>query len=176
MNRSRILHGSSCVLVAAGLACALATACVDYKKEYYDPLTDPKLATTTTGTGGGGGSGGTGGGGNSGGGGSPVNCDPKADPMTAVDASCGVFVSATGADSDKGTRENPVKTFKQALMLALAQGAKKTIYACAEEFVGPVEVPGGDHRAWRDSTVRPCRARGNISGTRARRRSRRMRR
>ncbi len=121
----------------------LASGCIDALEDYYYPLTDPKLATTTTGTGGGGGSGGTGGGGNSGGGGSPVNCDPKADPMTAVDASCGVFVSATGADSDKGTREKPVKSFNQALILAQANGAKKTIYACAEEFAGKVEMPGG---------------------------------
>ena len=93
--------------------------------------------TSTTGPGG------NGGGGNGGDGGTPVNCVPSADLKSAVDPSCGVFVSASGQDGDKGTQEKPVKSFQQAVKLAQEQGAKQAIYACAEEFAEQVELPAG---------------------------------
>ena len=74
-------------------------------------------------------------------GGTPINCIPSADLKTELDASCGVFVSATGDDGATGTQEKPVQSLKQAMTLAL--GGKKRIYACAEEFAGAVELPAG---------------------------------
>ncbi len=74
-------------------------------------------------------------------GGTPMNCIPSEDPKTAVDASCGVFVSATGDDGATGAQDKPVQSLKQAVMLAL--NGEKRIYACAEEFVGTVELPAG---------------------------------
>jgi hypothetical protein len=121
------------VLAAVGAGSA---GCIDYVAEYYTPLTDAKLA-----------SGGTGGTATSsststsGTGGTPINCIPSEDPKTAVDASCGVFVSATGDDAASGSQEKPVRTLNQAVSLAMV--ADKRIYACAEEFEGALELPAG---------------------------------
>jgi hypothetical protein len=74
-------------------------------------------------------------------GGSPINCIPSETPKTAVDPSCGVFVSATGDDGASGTQTKPVLSLKQAV--TLAQAGEKRIYACAEELAGAVELPEG---------------------------------
>ncbi len=77
----------------------------------------------------------------SGTGGTPSQCIPSKDPKTAVDTSCGVFVSATGDDGATGAQDKPVQSLKQAVMLA--RDGEKRIYACAEELAGPVELPAG---------------------------------
>lgn len=74
-------------------------------------------------------------------GGTPIHCIPNENAKTVVDASCGVFVSATGDDGATGSQDQPVQSLKQAVMLAL--GGEKRIYACAEEFAGAVELPAG---------------------------------
>lgn len=77
----------------------------------------------------------------SGTGGAPSGCIPSEDPKTAVDTSCGVFVSASGNDGATGAQDKPVQSLKQAVMLAL--GGEKRIYACAEDLAGAVELPAG---------------------------------
>jgi hypothetical protein len=69
-------------------------------------------------------------------------CEPsKRDTWTAA-KTCGVFVSHTqGHDDNDGTPERPVKSLKQALILA--EPNSKHIYVCAEEFDEAVEVPAG---------------------------------
>lgn len=136
MSKGRCLIGLGGFLGVAGVVSA---GCSHYVEDYYTPLTKiTSVSTGTTGTGGSGGSGGTGG---TGTGGTPINCIPSDDLKTAVDASCGVFVSATGDDSATGTQVKPVLSLKQAV--TLAQADKKRIYACAEEFAGAVELPAG---------------------------------
>lgn len=55
---------------------------------------------------------------------------------------CGVFVSSSaGSDDNPGTRALPVRSFAKAF--ALAQAGPLRVYACAELFDEPVEVPAG---------------------------------
>jgi hypothetical protein len=63
----------------------------------------------------------------------PSGCVPsERDTWTAAKA-CGVFVSNTqGHDDNEGTPDKPVKSLKQALILAKSNS--KHVYACAEEF------------------------------------------
>ncbi|WP_437534179.1 PGRS family protein [Sorangium sp. So ce726] len=74
----------------------------------------------------------------------PSGCVPsERDTWTAAQA-CGVFVSNTqGHDDNDGTPGKPVKSLKQALLLA--ESKSKRVYACAEEFdeAETVEVPAG---------------------------------
>ncbi|UQA59453.1 PGRS family protein [Polyangium aurulentum] len=59
-----------------------------------------------------------------------------------VDASCGIFVSASrGDDALAGTPAEPVGTLARAL--ALASERKAPVYACAETFQESVVVPAG---------------------------------
>ena len=74
----------------------------------------------------------------SGTGGSPINCIPS-ESKDPVDASCGVFVSASGDDGATGVQDKPVRSLTQAVTLAM--GGARRIYACAEELVGAVELP-----------------------------------
>ncbi|HSO00571.1 MAG TPA: hypothetical protein VLS89_19900 [Candidatus Nanopelagicales bacterium] len=68
-----------------------------------------------------------------------VNVDPS---RAAPENGCGVFVSSTlGSDENPGTREQPVRTLRTALTLAL-DGARR-VYACAEMFPEAAEVPAG---------------------------------
>ena len=68
-----------------------------------------------------------------------INVDPSgAGPNSA----CGVFVSSTlGSDDNPGTLAKPVRTIARALALAL-DGARR-VYACAELFHEPAEIPAG---------------------------------
>jgi hypothetical protein len=80
----------------------------------------------------------------------PPGCDasksPKVDPCVLRD-SLGIFVSPTGDDSAKGTREHPYKTFAKAMDAAHAAG--KRVYACVGDYpeaitlVDGVDVYGG---------------------------------
>ena len=115
--------------VAAGM---VGAACID-------PAGDCALINTCTSTASGPGP--TSSSSSSGTGGTPLNCIPSKEAKTAVDASCGVFVSASGNDGATGAQDKPVQSLKQAVMLAL--GGDKRIYACAEEFSGAVELPAG---------------------------------
>ncbi|MGK4006745.1 PGRS family protein [Sorangium sp. So ce1036] len=51
----------------------------------------------------------------------------------AADGTCGVFVSARGDDSNRGTPDEPVKTFGRAIELAYSRAGARIIYACAGE-------------------------------------------
>jgi hypothetical protein len=70
-----------------------------------------------------------------------MTCIPRLSPTVAIGAKCGVFLSATGDDGASGTQDNPVKSFKRAVDLAVV--GENVIYACAEEFLGAVELPAG---------------------------------
>ncbi|WP_156338997.1 PGRS family protein [Chondromyces crocatus] len=73
----------------------------------------------------------------------PVGCSPR-DVGWGVEGNCGVFVSSSqGDDEGPGTREKPLKTLARAIVRAQEQDAGGRIYACGEEFQGPVTVPGG---------------------------------
>jgi hypothetical protein len=65
------------------------------------------------------------------------------DPAEAQpEDACGVFVSSSaGDDAAPGTRALPVRMIKHAI--ALAQAGPRRVYACAETFAEPVEVPPG---------------------------------
>ncbi|HSO00186.1 MAG TPA: hypothetical protein VLS89_17965, partial [Candidatus Nanopelagicales bacterium] len=55
---------------------------------------------------------------------------------------CGIFVSSSlGSDDNPGTRAQPVRSME--LAIALAQGGTKRVYACAETFSEPVQLPSG---------------------------------
>ncbi|WP_437757935.1 PGRS family protein [Sorangium sp. So ce1389] len=73
----------------------------------------------------------------------PARCVPSQSENWISSETCGgVFVSvAKGNDENPGTSDKPVKSLPKAI--ALAETAKKPVYACADEFTGPVEVPEG---------------------------------
>ncbi|MGK4006743.1 PGRS family protein [Sorangium sp. So ce1036] len=60
-------------------------------------------------------------------------CVPSNGEGWAADGTCGVFVSARGDDSNRGTPDEPVKTFGKASELAYSKGGARIIYACAGE-------------------------------------------
>lgn len=122
-----------------GAVGGLSAGCIDYVAEYYTPLTDQKLASG--GTGGSGPSASSSSSGGGGTGGTPINCIPSDDGKSAVDATCGVFVSATGDDGATGAQDKPVQSLKKAAVLAMA--GDKRIYACAEELAGATQLPAG---------------------------------
>ncbi|WP_437279878.1 PGRS family protein [Sorangium sp. So ce375] len=70
----------------------------------------------------------------------PSACMPN-ENATAVDDSCGVFVSTAGDDGNAATKEAPVRTLAEALALAAENGTQR-VYACAETFEEAVEVAG----------------------------------
>ncbi len=121
-------------LMAYGLA-AQVSGCFDARDDCsLNPILQcgpwaPRKSTVGVGGSGGrgtggedGGSGGRGtGGGDSG---PPPSCVPRENPDVVAD-SCGIFVSATGSDTNPGTKEKPLQT----LGAAVAKGS--TIYACA---------------------------------------------
>ncbi|WP_437894935.1 PGRS family protein [Sorangium sp. So ce124] len=72
----------------------------------------------------------------------PSDCVPSENPAAAVDDTCGVFVSSSGADENDATKEAPVKTLGAALALA-EKNEKRRVYACAETFEESVEVTQG---------------------------------
>lgn len=119
------------VLVALGGllggAAAQVAGCHDYVAELYDPLTDPRLASSTTS--------GTGGHDS----GPPPGCIPS-ENTGAVGDSCGVFVSSSlGADGvEAGAKGKPFKSLGAALAAAKAKG--KPVYACGEAFSESVAI------------------------------------
>lgn len=71
--------------------------------------------------------------------GSECIADPSAGP---AEDRCGVFVSASvGSDDNPGTRAQPVRSMAHAI--DLAQGGPSRVYACAESFAEPVDLPSG---------------------------------
>jgi len=67
------------------------------------------------------------------------NVDPS---QAGPNEACGVFVSSTlGSDDNPGTLERPVRTISRAV--ALAEAGAQRVYACAEAFHEPVEIPAG---------------------------------
>jgi hypothetical protein len=71
--------------------------------------------------------------------GPPPACLPSESGTVSND--CGIFVSSSkGADDQVGSKEAPVQTLAKALEL-LVPG--QSIYACAEAFSGPIEMPAG---------------------------------
>src|SRR5262249_46222020 len=97
---------------------SLYFGCANYVDELYAPLTDPRLATTSSGTGG-----------NDGG--PPPECVPSQN-ASAVDDTCGVFVSSSlGDDANAGSKAAPLKT----LGAALAKAKGRPVYACGESFM-----------------------------------------
>ena len=73
-----------------------------------------------------------------------------ADPTEGdVDATCGIWVSATlGDDAAEGTQAAPVRTLQRAVDLAAAGPGR--VYACAQTYDLPVTVPAGVslHGGW----------------------------
>lgn len=65
-----------------------------------------------------------------------------ADPVDGdVTPDCGIWVSATlGDDANPGTQDAPVKTLQRGVDLA---GPSGNVYACAETYFEPVEIPAG---------------------------------
>ncbi len=97
-----------------------------------------------SGTGGSGATGATGGSGGNGGDGGTGDCDPTLSPMDdgcVVTEALGIFVRTQGDDEAAGTREAPVRTLAQAILLAVDTG--KRIYACDQSFVETLELPAG---------------------------------
>lgn len=59
-----------------------------------------------------------------------------------IPAECGIWVSASlGDDKNDGSPDAPVATLGQAV--AMASDGPRRVYACAEEFAQPIEVPAG---------------------------------
>ncbi|MGK3991156.1 PGRS family protein [Sorangium sp. So ce136] len=72
----------------------------------------------------------------------PAECVPsQVEKWTPSETCGGVFVRTEGDDTNPGTFDMPVKSLATAIQLA--KTAKKPVYACAEVFTGPVEVPEG---------------------------------
>jgi hypothetical protein len=67
-------------------------------------------------------------------------CDPS-QGEGLIDDACGVFVRASGDDTDSGTKASPVATLARAIELATE--ANKPVFACAEVFSEAVVVPAG---------------------------------
>jgi hypothetical protein len=110
---------------------ARALGCSHYVEDYYDPLLDPKLATSGTG--------GSTSNSTTGTGGMPINCIPSESQDPVAD-SCGVFVSSSlgvdGNEADRGTKEKPFKS----ITAALTKAQVTRVYACAENFSEPVTI------------------------------------
>ncbi|MGK3991154.1 PGRS family protein [Sorangium sp. So ce136] len=71
-----------------------------------------------------------------------AECVPsQVERWTPSETCGGVFVRTEGDDTNPGTFDMPVKSLATAIQLA--KPAKKPVYACAEVFTGPVEVPEG---------------------------------
>ncbi|HZF52346.1 MAG TPA: PGRS family protein [Polyangiaceae bacterium] len=84
----------------------------------------------------------TGGGGGGGPNVPPPGCIPSAtSPGGSVSDDCGVFASATGSDSNQGTKDAPVATLAKAI--AIAEKSSRRVYACAEDLQGGATVPAG---------------------------------
>jgi len=68
-----------------------------------------------------------------------INLDPS---MAGPYDACGVFVSSSlGSDDHPGTMDRPVRTMSRAI--DLAQKGAQRVYACAEVFHEPAEIPSG---------------------------------
>ncbi|MRG93084.1 PGRS family protein [Polyangium spumosum] len=70
-----------------------------------------------------------------------VACSLDGDPSQP--SPCGIYVSASGDDENPGTPERPLRTLGKAVGMAQAEGARP-IYACAETFVEPLTLRGGE--------------------------------
>jgi hypothetical protein len=122
------------LLLGASLPAVLVAGCVFHFQD--DCIEAHDCPPSTSASDGGPDSGDAGEGGN-------VNCDPTAG---AVDASCGVFVSASAAPSGTGTMTSPYNT----LQAAIDNAAGKYVYACASAAFSeavtisiPVQLYGG---------------------------------
>jgi hypothetical protein len=137
------------IVVGVGvLTAANALGCIDDHKEYYDPLTDPSLATWGTG-------GSSSSSSSSGTGGTPATCDGDPTIESAlVRDECFAFASADAAVGGKGTKAAPFASLQDAIDAVKSDGRR--VLACAdkafsEEIVIPAgaEVYGGfDCAAW----------------------------
>ncbi|MDI1480233.1 hypothetical protein [Polyangium sp. y55x31] len=72
---------------------------------------------------------------------SQAACPLDGDPSRP--ASCGLYVAASGDDSNPGTVELPLRTLRAAVDKVQQQGARP-IYACAETFIEPLALRGGE--------------------------------
>ncbi|MDC3961477.1 PGRS family protein [Polyangium jinanense] len=68
-------------------------------------------------------------------------CPLDGDPSRP--ASCGLYVAASGDDTNPGTAERPLRTLRAAVDKVQKQGARP-IYACAETFIEPLALRGGE--------------------------------
>ncbi|MFT3765692.1 MAG: PGRS family protein [Minicystis sp.] len=136
MRRSDWLAGV--VALLAGSMSASLGACV-FSNDFSDCGTWPRAGCpgVGSGTGGSGGMASTSSTGTGGTGGStPASCIPS-ENTTAVDDTCGVFVSSTlGDDTNAGTKDKPVKT----ITAALAKTNGMRVYACGESFTEAVTL------------------------------------
>lgn len=60
-------------------------------------------------------------------------CVPSNGQDWVADSTCGVFVSAHGDDSKRGTPDEPVRTLGKAIELAYTRAGARIVYACAGE-------------------------------------------
>ena len=80
----------------------------------------------------------------------PPNCDPTKDPKDSpacVDDSIGIFVSASGSDSNAGTKSSPLKTIGAAVGKTNEQHDRVYVcdgtYAETVKLTGPAKIYGG---------------------------------
>ncbi|HVK65994.1 MAG TPA: hypothetical protein VM694_16040, partial [Polyangium sp.] len=72
---------------------------------------------------------------------SQAGCPLGEDPSRP--SPCGLHVAASGKDDNPGTAERPLRTLRAAVEKAQTQGARP-IYACAETFLEPLVLRGGE--------------------------------
>ena len=80
----------------------------------------------------------------------PQGCDPSKDPkdsIACVDDSIGIFVSASGSDSNAGTKSSPLKTIGAAVGKLTSQHNRVYVcdgtYAETVKLTGPANIFGG---------------------------------
>ncbi|WP_170229625.1 PGRS family protein [Polyangium fumosum] len=72
---------------------------------------------------------------------SQAGCPLGEDPSRP--SPCGLYVATSGDDDHPGTAERPLRTLRAAVEKAQTQGARP-IYACAEAFIEPLVLRGGE--------------------------------
>jgi hypothetical protein len=120
MRRSSVLGGMALGLVVLGGT--MAAGCYDSFENCYLSASCPPPP-------------------DAGDGGTPVGCVPSQNEEAAGDT-CGVFVATSGNDGGAGTKSEPMKTLGAGIARAQENGTRR-VYACAETFEEPIEVPGG---------------------------------
>jgi hypothetical protein len=135
----RSSHVLSALVGLLGSATLLSAGCVDDWAEYYQPLTNPKLATWGTSASSSSSSSSS----SSGTGGTPATCDgdPTIDSALVRDE-CFAFASADAAVGGKGTKAAPFASLQDAIDAVKGDGRR--VLACADKaFSEEIIIPAG---------------------------------